>query len=409
MIRGLWFFAQLVLLVVIAVLLAAQDGPVTIRAYGRLVETTVGVLAFAVIIGAFLLLLLWQLWRGIRRTPHAIGRLRLRRRRSRGQVALLQALSAIAAGDGATALKLATEAEAIGEPALAHLAAAQAAELAGDDGRAEAEYAKLSHRRDTALIGLRGGIGVAERKGEFERAASLARQVRGQAPKSPWMAVRLFELELQLGNLAEAEQALADARKLGAMSAAEADRRQATLLLAKALRAEAGAAASDALSDAERAHALDPALERAALLAARLLVRASRIPAAERVLTETWRVAPSSALAAAWIALAPRGDTTLRLRQAERLHALDRDSRVGRLALAEVEMAAGRLAEARSHLAGIADLADPRYYLLMAYLESASGNEQTARSWLERSPAALPATFSPSIATEPGLPAARTG
>ena len=75
------------------------------------------------------------------------------------------------------ALRHASEAEEVGEPALAHLAAAEAAELAGDIGRAEAEYERLRGRPDTVLIGLRGLIGLAEGRGDIP-AAILSRQAR---------------------------------------------------------------------------------------------------------------------------------------------------------------------------------------------------------------------------------------
>lgn len=397
MIRGLWFIAQLALLVALSVWLAEQQGPVSILWRGRLVETSVGFLALAVLIAAVLLLILWRVWRAITGTPHAIARMRFRRRRRRGQVALIQALEAIAAGDGPAALALATDAEANGEPALAHLAAAQAAELAGDSARAEAEYARLAERPDTALIGLRGAAALAEARGDLARAVELMRSARKAAPKSGWVAKRLYELEARADDLDAAERTLAGAAKLGALTAAEAESRLAALLAARALKAEEAGNGVDALTHAERAHGLAPEHEVAALIAARQLARSGRVPAAERLLGETWAVNPTPAMAKAWIDLAPRSDTTQRLRQAERLHALNRESIEGRLALAEVEMASGRWADARSHLSGVAYPADPRYCDLMAYLENATGNEAAARSWLERSLAARDAETRPRL------------
>jgi HemY protein len=385
MIRGLWFFLQLAIVTVAAVWLAEQKGAVSIAWRGRLIETSVGVLLAALLAGAFILVIVWRLWRSILRSPHAIGRFRFRRKRERGRVALLHAMSAIAAGDGVTALRYAGEAEAIAQPALAHLAAAQAAEVAGDAVRAEAEYRRLADRRETALLGLRGLIGLAELRGDFPGAVALARQARKVAPKSPWVALRLWELEVRTGDFVEAERSLAFAAKLGTMSAVEADRRMAGLLLARATKAAEAGKHQDALADAERAHYLDPARGDAAVLAARLLARSGRTPAAERILSEAWAIASSAALAHAWIGLAPKGDLTQRLRQAERLHAFDRDNVHARLALAEVEMASGRWAEARTHLSTIAHPGNPVYCHLMAYLESASGNEAAARGWIERS------------------------
>ena len=116
----------------------------------------------------------------------------------------------------------------------------------------------------------------------------------------------------------------------------------------------------------------------------RLLARSGRTPAAERMLTRSWVAAPGRTLARAWMALTPKSDATARLRQAERLHGLLHDSEEGRLALAEAELAAGRWADARAHLAGLS-MANTRYCMLMAYLEAASGNEAVARDWFEKS------------------------
>ena len=389
MLRGLWFFAQLAVLVLVAIWLAYQKGAVSLEWHGWLVETTVGMLVLIVLAAAAALVVLWRLWRGLRGTPHTIGRLRHRRRRDRSRIALIRSLSAIAAGDGRTALRHASDAEAIGEPAQAHLAAAQAAEMAGDPGRAKLEYAKLSERPDTALIGLKGVIGLAEASGDEAQAVALARQARKVAPQSPWAAVRLFDLQRRTGADADAERSLADAVKLGGFSAAEGERRTAALLLERAREAESQGNAGDALGLAERAHKLDPALSDATVLGAMLLARSGRIPAAERMLTEGWTAAPNAALALAWMALAPKADVTARIRQAERLHTLDRVSVEGRLALAEAELTGRRWAEARTHLSALAltpgsGEAYRRHCQLMAWLESASGNESAAQGWFER-------------------------
>lgn len=392
MIRGLWFFAQLAVLVVAAVFLAEQPGTVSIEWRGWLMETSAGALIVIVLLLALVFILLWRVWRGVVATPHAISRLQRRRRRAKGSAALVRSLSAIAAGEGAVALRHADDAEQIGEPALAHLAAAEAAELAGDLVRAEAEYVRLRERPETALIGLRGLIGLAERRGEIDLAIGLARQARSLASKSPWAARRLFELEARAGAFSQAERTLTDAARLNAVPAAEADRLLAQLLLARARAAEETGREAEALADATRAHELDPTLAGAAILAAGLLGRGGRHPAAERVLGRSWVAAPDSALARAWMALAPAGDTVARLRQAERLHGLDRNNSEGRLALAEAELAAGRWAEARAQLTQLTHLTSRRYYRLMAYLESASGDAASARGWFEKSLVAPPDT-----------------
>jgi HemY protein len=390
MIRGLGFFLQLVLLVLAGVWLAEQRGPVSIQWYGHLIETSTGGLILIVVLAALVLVVLWRLWRSIWGTPHAIARARHRRKRARGYAALIRSLHALASGEGALALRHASDAEAVGEPAVSHLAAANAAELADDLPRAEAEYARLKDRPDTALIGLKGLAGLAEKKGDFNRALDLVQQARKIAPKSPWVTRTLFSLQARSGAFADAERTLAEAVKAGAISQEEADPLLARLLVDRALQSEAAGNDAEALSDAERANQLDPTLSDAAALGVRLLARSGRTPAAERMLTRSWAAAPGRTLARSWMALAPKTDTTARLRQAERLNGLLRDSEEGALALAEAELAAGRWAEARAHLMGLISAnpdcaANPRYCTLMAYLEAASGNEAAARDWFEKS------------------------
>ena len=50
MIRGLWFFAQLAVLVIGAVWLAEQQGPVSVEWHGWLMETSAGVLILIVLV-----------------------------------------------------------------------------------------------------------------------------------------------------------------------------------------------------------------------------------------------------------------------------------------------------------------------------------------------------------------------
>ncbi|MDB5396573.1 MAG: hypothetical protein JWM91_4079 [Rhodospirillales bacterium] len=402
MIRGLWFFAQLAVLVLGAVWIAGQQGAVSVEWHRWRLETSTGILILIVLVAALVVILLWRIWRSVAGAPHVISRFRHHRRRNRGYVSLVHSLAALASGEGVAALRHASEAEAIGEPALAHVAAAEAAEMAGDIARAAEEYKRLADRPDTMMIGLRGLTGLAERQGDLTEALARARQARKLAPKSPWAAAKLFELEERTGALDAAERTLADAAKLGAVPPTEADRLLARLLLTRAKLTAANGNESDALKDAERAHELDPALTEAAVLAARLLARSGRTPAAERVLTRSWARAPDVELARAWLALAPKSDITARLKQAERLVALDRDNAEGRLALAEAELATGRWAEARAHLSGLAPATQSeRFCRLMAYLESASGNEAAARDWFERSLAEHEVTPGPAL-----LPAA---
>ena len=93
MIRGLWFFLQLAILVVAAVWLAQQPG--CSRCDGAPGHRYLaGMLIVIVLVLAAALVLLWRLWRIVNATPHLIDRLRRQRRRTRGYASLVHSLAA---------------------------------------------------------------------------------------------------------------------------------------------------------------------------------------------------------------------------------------------------------------------------------------------------------------------------
>src|SRR5471032_3292069 len=103
MLRGLWFFVQLAVVVLAAVWLAEQQGAVSIEFHGWLIETSAGVLILSVLVAAALVLLAWRILRSVLGTPHAIGRFRHHRRRNRSYAALVRSLAALASGEGVLA------------------------------------------------------------------------------------------------------------------------------------------------------------------------------------------------------------------------------------------------------------------------------------------------------------------
>jgi hypothetical protein len=72
--RGLWFFLQLAVLVIVAVWLAEQPGAVSVEWRGWLLETSFGILVLLVIVLAALGALLWWVWRSIKGTPRSSAR-----------------------------------------------------------------------------------------------------------------------------------------------------------------------------------------------------------------------------------------------------------------------------------------------------------------------------------------------
>ena len=111
MIRALWFFFKLALLVAAAVWLANHPGHVTFNWQGYEITTSVAVLAVGMVGIIILSIVLYSVWRAVVGVPGSLSLAHLSRRQRKGYMMLTQGLMAVAAGDAVAARKLAYKAE----------------------------------------------------------------------------------------------------------------------------------------------------------------------------------------------------------------------------------------------------------------------------------------------------------
>src|SRR6266404_2527328 len=200
MLRTLFFFLKLAILLAVAVWLAERPGQVSLVWLGYRIDTSVGILLALVLVLAVIVALLYRLWRFLVRSPRQIARARHDKRRREGYRALTQGMVAVAAGDAAEARRQSKKAGLLlDEPPLTLLLAAQAAQLDGDEAAARRYFEAMLERPETSFLGVRGLLMQAMRGGDDRAALSLAGRALAERPNTPWAAESLLDLQLRAG------------------------------------------------------------------------------------------------------------------------------------------------------------------------------------------------------------------
>ena len=368
-------------------MIANRPGSVTLDWLGYRIETTTAVLVTAVLVFSILLTALYRLWLTLRLAPRRMGQARRDRRRRRGYRALTQGMVAVAAGDAIEARRQARRAESLlSEPPLTMLLSAQAAQLSGDDAAAGRFFEAMSERPETKYLGLHGMLNQAMQAGDSDSALELAAQARELKPKTDAVATTLFDLQVQRGEWAEAEETVRKAVREKHMDADNGRRRRAILLYQQSLEAEKEGRLGDALQLVRKANGYAPSFVPAAARLARLLAGAGKRRRAVSTIEETWVSNPHPHLVEVLEEIGRGTSAEERLRSVERLAGYNSDHLESHLAVARSALSALRWPDAREHLEALAGPdASARVCRYMAELEeSDGGNPEAAREWLKR-------------------------
>jgi HemY protein len=335
--------AILLIVAVIAALAAfnAKDNPgkVVIEWLGTTIETSVvfAIIAIAAFMAVFLPLL--RLLMTLIDAPGRMSRAAETRKRQKGQEALALGLIAAEAGEFEEARKHAEKAaELVEEPRLAKLLEARAAEVAGDIASAERAYSAMLQHEDTEILGRKGLLQAALKRGDRISAMAHAEAALRLSKTASWPFTTLFELRVQAADWEGAIEALDEGEKRRLVEAKSATRRRAVLLTAAAHKNERERHPDKAADMAERAVRLAPGFAPAAAVAARLLVNANKAWKAQAVLEEAWETAPHPAIAHAYRDIKTGEPAQDRQRRMLGLVELKPDHRESRIIAAEVAM-----------------------------------------------------------------------
>lgn len=383
------FFTGLTLIAFGLGWLLDRPGSVVIDWHGYRVETSFAVIVIALIIAALIIMLLTRFVRWLLSGNARTREWRLRRNQEKGDKAIARGLTALAAGDAAQALKQAERAQGyLKNSHFVPLLQAQAARLAGDGKKAASYYQKLAKQPETDLLGLRGLLYQALEAGDHDAALKLASRAVSLRPRTGWALSALFDLSLHAKDRQGAERATAGALKAGIISADEAKRRRAILMLMDARDAAQKGDSDEAAKLAQDAYKTCPDLLPAALAAADALVAGGHTRRAKRVISETWQEMPHPHLATLFRQLNADKTPAELVRAMETFVEPSRNHEESRLALAAIALDAQLPGIARDALHPLMDNPTPRAAKLMARLAAASDDADAERQWLAKGLAA---------------------
>jgi len=385
--RTLVWFAIAAVAMLGAVWLAEQPGTVTAEFQGWRLDTSVGVLAIAVIVLMLLGVGGWLIYRWIVGTPGNLLEGWFDSKRRRGYRELTRGLAAVAAGDAVEAQKHARKAERLlAEPSLTLLLSAQAAQLAGDRVAANRAFTAMLDDQQMAFLGLRGLIAQALQDGDQAKALAFAKRAFELRPQTPWIVHSLFDMQAQLGEWKAAQDTLDSGVRRKVVTSEKGRALKALLEVERSRAAERDGDKSAALTLARNAFGLAP--ERIAVTErlAELQLKAGDSRRAVKTIERGWSQAPHPDLAAVYFKASGESDPLKRVAVARRLAAQKPDDVESHIVLAQAALEAGLWGEARRHLEN-AGGAHPsvRVCRLMAEVEERSHGEQAkVHEWLAR-------------------------
>ncbi len=366
--------------------LADRPGELTLLWEGRIVEMSLLAAAGFTVALVAAVLVCWWLLSGLWNSPHTINRYFRARKRDRGYQALSTGLIAAGAGNSLLAAKMAARSRGLisaDQEPLIHLLEAQTALIEGKHDDARRKFELMADDPETRELGLRGLYLEAKRLGADEAARQYAEQAAEKAPYLPWAAQAALDYRSQAGLWNDAIRLLDQQRVAHVFPKAEAERKKAVLLTARAaaaLEADPKTARQDALA----ALKLAPSLAPAALIAAKSYFREDNVRKASSVLEQAWKQAPSSEIATTYLR-ARSGDSALdRLKRAERLEALKPNNIESLLAVARAALDTKDFSRARQKAEAAARMdARESVFLLLADIEEAeTGDQGRIRHWL---------------------------
>jgi HemY protein len=347
--------------------------------------------AVAVLIGVVAVALpLLRLIMFLMDAPGRIGKASQRARSRRGQEALALGLIAAEAGEFEEARRQADKAEdLIDEPRLALLLQARAAEVSGDTAAAERAYSGMLQNEDTEVLGRKGLMAAALKRGDRTAARAHAEAALKASKWATWPFQYAFDLAVQAADWENAMEALDLGDKRKQVEDKVAKRRRAVLMTAQAQKLERERRPDKAADMAQKAFRMAPAFAPAAAMAARLLVGEGKGERAAAILEEAWENGPHPALAHAYRDIVPGESRDERAARMRAFAEKRRDSRESKIVLAELAMEGGDWGAAQSHLEdAYRENPSSRICILFAQVARGRGDENGARTWLAQAAAA---------------------
>lgn len=397
MLRALWFFLQLAVVVCAAIWISTQKGAVDIEWNDYSISLHLGLFLLALTLFTIIAVAFFRIVGAVVNMPSGMSRRRRERNRKKGFQALTRGFVAIAAGDTKKASALAREVRTLmpDETGLPLLLEAQAARMRGEEGAARQSFEKLLSDKDAGFLGVKGLLKSSLDQGDSRKALEYARTALHQNPKQPWILKSVYDLELQNHLWQDAHRTLDQLKRYKAIDPQQATGDEIAFLMIEAEREHLLRNQSAWLRLVERAVKLNPAFTPTVVKLGEHYLVAGKHGKAASIVEKAWKSNPHPDLAVLWDRLAPEAkasDPLRRLRWFEKLVSFRPDSAEGQLAAAKVAMESGLNGEARTYLqAAEAKGMTSRTYRLRADLEEVTTRSPAlVREWLDKASQAEP-------------------
>ena len=390
MIRIILFLLLIALAAAGAAWVADQPGDVLVTLPGWTAHPSLPVFVLLLGIAIVTAIIAWTILLALWRLPKGVRRSRRERRVARGRHAITQGLLAIGHGDAASARAHAEIARrhAAQDP-LALLLHAQSAQLDGDRGGAQRAFRAMAEREDTRLLGLRGLFVEAQRADDPVAAVMIAEEALKLAPASTWASHAVLGFRCAKGDWNGALAILDTNLSSGLIDKAAYRRQRGVLLTARALELET-VDRDRSREAAMEAVKLAPTLVPAAVLASKYESEAHQIRRSMRIVETAWLAQPHPDLADAYAHVRLGDSARQRLVRVETLAAKAPGHLEGALAIARAAIDATEYARAREALAPFIAAPTQRVAMLMAEIERTEhGDSGRARAWTLRAVRAL--------------------
>lgn len=391
MLRALWFFFQLAIVVAAAVWIISQQGAVDIAWNGYDVSLNLGIFLLAIVLFTLAVVSVFRLIGSIVDLPNVFSRHRRDKARAKGFTSLTRGFVAIAAGDAKKATQYAREVRGLlpDERGLPLLLEAQAARLRGEEQAARVTFEELLTDKDAAFFGIRGLLKSSLDEGDTLKALGYAKVALEKNPKQPWILKSVYDLELRNRQWVAAAKTLERVRKVKAIDEAQARKDEIALLMLLAEQDRIGGLEDDSIRKIERAAKLDPGFVPATVKLGEYYLVKNKTGKVSSLVERAWKLNPHPELITLWARIAPEikaNDMTKRLRWFEKLIAIRPDSADGQIAAAKAAIDAGLWGEARGYLSTAENLRpSASVFRVRADLEEqATHNAVEVRSWLEK-------------------------
>ena len=222
--RFCWFLCKLGLLTAAIVLAMQYQTTIDISAGSYVLSISSLTLSIGLALLLLVLVYVTRIYLWLVTLPARMRRVREEQRRAKGYRALTKGMVAVAAGEKLVARESARRAEALlQEPPLTMLLSAQSAQLEGDELAAKRYFQQMLDEPEMAFLGMRGLIMQALKQQNLREAQKLLQQAEARFPKQAWISAQHLQLQERLGNHVQAIKLIDQAKKLGALSAQEAD------------------------------------------------------------------------------------------------------------------------------------------------------------------------------------------